>query len=109
MNLDGLRRFSMEQWEVLCRYLQPTGRKEGCHWLVGSINGEPGSSFDVNLRTGIFGDWASDDKKQCGPINYWRAVRRVRFQNRRARIGHLARLPSRHLWNRHAGRSGLRS
>ncbi|HKC00452.1 MAG TPA: toprim domain-containing protein [Terriglobales bacterium] len=80
MNLETLRQFSAQQWEALCGYLQPAGKKEGCHWLAGSINGERGRSFDVNLRTGIFGDWASDDKKQRGPINYWMAVTGVDFK-----------------------------
>jgi len=80
MNLDALRRLSMEQWEALCRYHQPAGHKEGCHWLAGSINGEAGRSFDVNLRTGIFGDWATDDKKQRGPVKYWMAMTGVDYQ-----------------------------
>jgi hypothetical protein len=80
MNLNALREFSAQEWEALCQYLLPGGHKEGCRWLVGSNLGEPGRSFDVNLRTGIFGDWASDDKKQRGPINFWMAVRGVDFK-----------------------------
>lgn len=80
MTLDKLRQLSCEQWEALCHFLLPGGQKEGCRWLAGSINGEPGRSFDVNLRTGVFGDWASDDKKQRGPINLWMAVKSVDFK-----------------------------
>jgi hypothetical protein len=46
----------------------------------GSIRGEPGRSFDINLRTGIFCDWASGDKPQSGVINLWMIVRGVDFK-----------------------------
>lgn len=79
INLKALCQLSVEQWESLCRYLQPGGHKEGSYWLAGSINGEAGRSFNVNLRTGIFGDWATDNKMRRGPVMYWMAVRGVDF------------------------------
>jgi hypothetical protein len=79
IDLDALRCFSPEQWEALCRDLQPQGKKEGHRWICGSVKGEPGRSFSVNLQSGIFGDFADDSKQQKGPINYWMAVRDVDF------------------------------
>jgi hypothetical protein len=80
INLAPLRHLSAERWEALCRYLQPRGRKEGYHWLAGSVNGEPGHSFNVNLQTGLFCDWATGERAQRGAINYWMAIRNVGFK-----------------------------
>jgi hypothetical protein len=77
--LDPLRQFSVERWDALCRYLQPLGKKEGMRWVCGSVNGEAGHSFDVNLQTGVFCDWATGERPQRGPINFWMAVRKVDF------------------------------
>lgn len=79
-NLDHLHKLSIEQWEALSRYLLPAGHKEGYRWLAGSIHGEPGRSFDINFRTGVWGDWASDSEKGCGPISLWMAVKGVDFK-----------------------------
>lgn len=73
-DLDELRQRAQPRLEELCRYLLPGGRKEGHAWVCGSIGGEPGDSFDVNLRTGVFGDWAVDDKMDAGGISLWMAV-----------------------------------
>jgi hypothetical protein len=80
MNLDELCRCVSERFEALSRYLYPNGRKEGHRLLVGSCNGELGRSFDINLRTQFFGDWATDNKKQRGGINLWMVARDVDFK-----------------------------
>jgi hypothetical protein len=80
MNLDELCRRVSERFEALSRYLYPNGRKEGHRLLVGSCNGEPGRSFDINLQTQFFGDWATDNKKQRGGINLWMVARDVDFK-----------------------------
>src|SRR5260221_2914036 len=77
MNLEMLRRLSGERFEELCRYLLPGGHKEGHRWLAGSSRGEPGHSFDVNLHTGLFGDWAAGDNMQRGAVDLWMKVRNV--------------------------------
>ena len=53
VNIKELRRLSIEQWEALCRYLLPAGHKEGYRWLVGSISGEQGRSFDGHSGPGF--------------------------------------------------------
>jgi hypothetical protein len=80
MNLDELRRLVSERFEALARYLYPNCRKEGCHLLVGSSKGEPGCSFDINLQTEFFGDWAADSRMQRGGINLWMVARNVGFR-----------------------------
>lgn len=43
----------LDRAESVCRHLYPAGRKEGPEWCVGSVNGEKGHSFKINLKTGI--------------------------------------------------------
>ena len=92
MNLDVLRQLTPERLEALCRYLLPGGHKEGHRWLAGSIFGEPGRSFDVNLRTGVFGDWAADQKGQ-GAIDLWMQVQGVDFKTATQQLSTLIGLP----------------
>ena len=33
----------------LASYLYPNGKREGVHWCIGSVNGEPGKSFKICL------------------------------------------------------------
>lgn len=40
----------------------PGGRREGSEWKCGSLSGEAGGSCSVNLATGQWGDFASEDK-----------------------------------------------
>lgn len=80
IDLGPLRCFSPQRWETLCRDLQPLGKQEGHRWICGSVKGEPGRSFSVNLQTGVFGDFADGGKQKKGPINYWMAVRGVDFR-----------------------------
>jgi len=80
MSLAWLRKPSVEQWEAVARYLFPGGHKEGCHYRAGSIRGEPGRSFDINFRIGIFCDWAAGEKPQSGLIDLWMSARSVDFK-----------------------------
>lgn len=83
---EQIRQRGLERLEELCRYLLPGGRKEGSHWKAGNINGEPGKSFDVNLATGQFGDWADGAKMQTGAINLWMAAKGVDFNAARSAL-----------------------
>lgn len=44
----------VEQWF-------PNGRRDGHEWKVGSLAGEAGRSLSINLRTGVWKDFASDE------------------------------------------------
>jgi hypothetical protein len=53
-----------ERLESLARYLFPQGRKIGHSWRVGSL--------DVNLRTGMWGDWDGSTKRMSkNLIDLW--------------------------------------
>ena len=50
--------------EDLCGELLPAGRREGNHWLVGDITGNPGSSLEVELcgpKAGLWLDRAGSE------------------------------------------------
>lgn len=80
MDIERLRMQGSSRLEELCAYLLPGGRKSGNRWVCGSIDGEKGSSFSVNLSTGVFGDYAVDDKMSQGAINLWMSAKHVQFK-----------------------------
>lgn len=57
-------------------FLFPDGRVEGREFVVGSIAGEPGKSFKVNLESGKWSDFATDDKGG-DPVSLVAAVRGI--------------------------------
>jgi hypothetical protein len=91
---DLIRQHALSRLEELCSYLLPNGRKEGCRWLAGSVAGEPGRSFDVNLRTGVFGDWAAQGKMKQGGINLWMEVRQVDFLTAKRELAEWLSIPT---------------
>src|SRR5947208_7143154 len=47
---------------ALCAELLPAGAREGHHWRIGNLAGEPGRSMGVNLATGLWRDWGDGEK-----------------------------------------------
>lgn len=76
---DLIRQRAQERMEELCAYLIPGGRKSGHHWVAGSIDGGKGGSWNMNLHTGVFGDFAADPKMRQGAIDLWMQARKVDF------------------------------
>lgn len=50
--------------EDVCRWILPSGQRNGHEWACGSINGEAGDSLRVNLsaKAGVWRDFASDER-----------------------------------------------
>lgn len=46
----------------------PNGRTDGHEFRCGSIDGEAGDSFSVNLNTGVWCDFAGDDRDKGGDL-----------------------------------------
>ena len=53
-DLLGRADWYVEQWF-------PNGRRDGHEWKIGSLAGEAGRSLSINLRTGVWKDFASDE------------------------------------------------
>lgn len=53
----------------------PNGRRDGHEWKVGSIAGEAGKSLSINLRTGVWVDFADDTYKGGDLLSLYAAIR----------------------------------
>jgi putative DNA primase/helicase len=62
--------------ESLVREWFPAGHKEGSEYKIGSLSGEPGRSLSINLRTGVWTDFASGDNGS-DPVSLLAAIRNV--------------------------------
>jgi hypothetical protein len=49
----------LDRAERLLAQWLPGGRRDGAEWRCGALTGEPGDSFGVNLRTGVWSDFAT--------------------------------------------------
>ena len=71
----------------LAPYLFPNGHREGHHWCVGSITGEPGRSFKICVsgdKACLWGDFDPSDnplgKHSSNLLNLWMAARSMDFK-----------------------------
>jgi putative DNA primase/helicase len=85
--------------ESFCRELFPAGKVEAGEWRIGNIHGDPGHSLSINLRTGVWKDWAGDDAG-ADLISLYAAARGMG-------MGDAARDLAPHLCNGHAGPARL--
>lgn len=58
----GLSHVLLERADVMVPQWLPGGRHRGHEWVCGSLAGGEGSSCSVNLRTGAWADFASDER-----------------------------------------------
>jgi putative DNA primase/helicase len=72
-----------ERVAELALYLYPNGRREGNHWCVGNVNGDPGRSFKICVagpKAGLSGDFAESGKHSRSLIDLWMHARNVDFK-----------------------------
>lgn len=62
----------------------PNGRKSGHEWQCGNLRGEPGRSLSVNLNTGVWADFSSDEKG-ADLISLYAAIKTGNNQGQAAR------------------------
>jgi putative DNA primase/helicase len=48
--------------ESICRELFPSGKKSGKEYKIGSISGRSGTSLSINTQTGMWADFAANEK-----------------------------------------------
>lgn len=58
---ERLAKALLDKAELVCAHLLPSGQKVNSEWRVGSIQGERGKSMGVNLREGVWSDFAGGD------------------------------------------------
>lgn len=61
--------------EAICCELFPNGRRNGSEFCIGSLAGEAGHSLQINLRKGLWMDFAGDQKGDM--IKLWSLARNV--------------------------------
>src|SRR6185312_12624765 len=54
---DAINVAALAQFSSLLQEWFPNGKRVGHEWRVGSINGEAGESFSVNMRTGKWAEF----------------------------------------------------
>jgi len=72
-----------ERVAELAQYLFPDGHREGAHWCIGSIDGEPGKSFKICVageKAGLWGDFADSGNHSRSLLDLWMHARKVDFK-----------------------------
>ncbi|WP_298324833.1 hypothetical protein [Asticcacaulis sp.] len=54
--------------EAICRQLLPNGRRQGCYWLVGDVQGHRGRSLYVRLTGPSAGSWTDAATGEHGDL-----------------------------------------
>jgi putative DNA primase/helicase len=78
-----IRELLLERVAELAPYLFPNGHREGNHWLVGNIAGDPGKSFKICIdgaKAGWWGDFADSKRHSRNLLDLWMAARNVDFK-----------------------------
>ncbi|OZI61568.1 VapE domain-containing protein [Bordetella genomosp. 11] len=65
---------ALSRAEMLVPQWLPGGRREGHEWRCGSLKGDPGSSFSVNLTTGQWADFAGDSDRGGDLVSLYAAI-----------------------------------
>src|SRR5215470_17503930 len=82
-DVEIVKRELARRVEELAAYLFPNGHREGNHWCVGSINGEPGKSFKICIaggKAGLWGDFAEPGKHSRSLLDLWMHAHEVDFK-----------------------------
>lgn len=63
MSIDfrGLAATLLAQAEELVPAWFPAGKRSGKEWVVGNLRGDPGDSLSINLKTGLWSDFATNE------------------------------------------------
>jgi putative DNA primase/helicase len=83
LDVRQIKQLLLERIAEVAQYLYPNGKKEGNHWRVGSIEGEPGKSFGICIageKAGLWGDFADSAKHSRNLLDLWMAGRKVDFK-----------------------------
>ena len=62
IDFDALSRALLDAADRLVPQWLPNGRREGHEWACGDLHGEKGNSAKVNLKTGLWCDFATDER-----------------------------------------------
>lgn len=60
IDFESVNAAALAALPAICRRLFPAGRVEGAEFCIGSLSGEPGRSLKINLRRGVWRDFAAN-------------------------------------------------
>lgn len=58
----GLAQALLDRADTLVPQWLPEGRRQGAEWVCGALDGSAGRSLSVNLRSGMWADFATDER-----------------------------------------------
>jgi hypothetical protein len=62
VDFDAINKMAMPVLLLVLQRIYPAGVVQGCEYCVGDLTGTPGSSLKINLRTGKWADFATEDR-----------------------------------------------
>jgi putative DNA primase/helicase len=80
IDFDQVNSHALTCLETLVHEWFPAGHKEGNEYKVGSLSGEPGRSLSINLRTGVWIDFASGEGGS-DPVSLLAAIRSAKMSD----------------------------
>lgn len=78
MTVEEVREAAIDYSREIAEFLFPDGQMIGDSWCIGDITREPGKSLKIHLPSGLWRDWAEDDRSQ-DLLALWQEVRGVGF------------------------------
>jgi predicted P-loop ATPase len=77
LDFDAIAQAALARAELLVAAWLPGGKRDGHEWKCGSLSGEAGDSCSVNLNSGLWADFATDERGG-DLISLYAAVRGIR-------------------------------
>lgn len=76
LDFPKINQAALARFESLLHSWLPQGRRNGHEYKVGSLSGEPGDSLSINIRTGVWKDFASNEGGS-DPVSLLAAIRNI--------------------------------
>lgn len=74
INFEAINADLLGNYLAILQQWLPNGKKIGPNWCVGSLVGEPGTSLKIHARTGVWKDFASEEKGGSDPVSLYAAL-----------------------------------
>lgn len=88
LDFASIARDLLHRAEQLVPQWLPNGRRDGHEWRVGSLAGEAGRSLAINLRTGVWADFADDTVKGGDLLSLYAAMHRLSMGKAARELGY---------------------
>ena len=89
VDFEYVKQVSLVHLEEICRKLLPNGQKKGVEWECGSINGEAGKSFKVNLKTGLWSEFNGGEPSGGDAISLLAAIYQIEQKEAAIKLLHM--------------------